>query len=88
MLRPPLPMARDTSSGRRNTSAFFSSSSRAIMGLTTAKAVLETQRDILIEKADLEAETVDHVLEILRSEFEEDDSDENGTTETETENHE
>ncbi len=33
-------------------------------------------------------ETVDHVLEILRSEFEEDDSDENGTTETETENHE
>ncbi len=58
------------------------------MGLTTAKAVLETQRDILIEKADLEAETVDHVLEILRSEFEEDDSDENGTTETETENHE
>ncbi len=58
------------------------------MGLTTAKTVLETQRDILIEKADLEAETVDHVLEILRSEFEEDDSDENGTTETETENHE
>ena len=58
------------------------------MGLTTAKAVLETQRDILIEKADLEAETVDHVLEILRSEFEEVDSDENGTTETETENHE
>ncbi len=58
------------------------------MGLTTAKAVLETQRDILIEKADLEAETVDHVLEILRSEFEEDDSDENATTETETENHE
>lgn len=58
------------------------------MGLTTAKAVLETQRDILIENADLEAETVDHVLEILRSEFEEDDSDENGTTETETENHE
>ncbi len=58
------------------------------MGLATAKAVLETQRDILIEKADLEAETVDHVLEILRSEFEEDDSDENGTTETETENHE
>ena len=58
------------------------------MGLTTAKAVLETQRDILIEKADLEAETVDHVLEILRSEFEEDDSDENCTTETETENHE
>ncbi|MDE7111208.1 MAG: transcription termination factor NusA [Muribaculaceae bacterium] len=41
------------------------------MGLTTAKAVLETQRDILIEKADLEAETVDQVLSILSAEFEE-----------------
>lgn len=44
------------------------------MGLTTAKAVLETNRDILIEKADLEAETVDYVLGVLRSEFEEDDA--------------
>lgn len=42
------------------------------MGLVTAKAVLETDRDILIEKADLEAETVDYVLSVLRSEFEED----------------
>ena len=58
------------------------------MGLTTAKAVLETQRDILIENADLEAETVDHVLEILRSEIEEYDCDEIGTSDTETENHE
>ncbi len=41
------------------------------MGLVTAKAVLETDRDILIEKADLEAETVDYVLNVLRSEFEE-----------------
>ncbi len=41
------------------------------MGLVTAKAVLETDRDILIEKADLEAETVDYVLGVLRSEFEE-----------------
>ena len=40
------------------------------MGLVTAKAVLETNRDILIEKADLEAETVDYVLKVLRSEFE------------------
>ncbi|MBD5179369.1 MAG: transcription termination/antitermination protein NusA [Bacteroides sp.] len=39
------------------------------MGLMTAKAVLETNRDILIEKADLEAETVDFVLGVLRSEF-------------------
>ncbi|MDE5901415.1 MAG: transcription termination factor NusA [Muribaculaceae bacterium] len=41
------------------------------IGLTTAKAVLEMQPEILIEKADLEAETVDHVIEILKSEFEE-----------------
>ncbi|MDE6818300.1 MAG: transcription termination factor NusA, partial [Muribaculaceae bacterium] len=39
------------------------------MGLMTAKAVLETNRDILIEKADVEAETVDFVLGVLRSEF-------------------
>lgn len=41
------------------------------MGLVTAKAVLDTNREILIEKADLEAETVDEVLKVLRSEFEE-----------------
>ena len=51
------------------------------MGLTTARAVLETQRDILIEKADLEAETVDQVLEILSAEFEEDETDENSEEE-------
>lgn len=45
------------------------------MGLVTAKAVLETDRDILIEKADLEAETVDYVLRVLRSEFEEEPAD-------------
>ncbi|MDE5659651.1 MAG: transcription termination factor NusA [Muribaculaceae bacterium] len=39
------------------------------LGLVTAKAVLETDREILIEKADLEAETVDHLLGVLRSEF-------------------
>lgn len=44
------------------------------IGLVTAKAVLETNRDILIEKADLEAETVDYVLGVLRSEFEYDDA--------------
>lgn len=41
------------------------------LGLTTAKAVLKTPRETLIEKADLEAETVDHVLEVLNAEFEE-----------------
>ncbi|MDE7144350.1 MAG: transcription termination factor NusA, partial [Muribaculaceae bacterium] len=54
------------------------------IGLTTAKAVLEMQPEILIEKADLEAETVDHVLEILKSEFEEEPAeseDENPATE-------
>ncbi|MDE6514031.1 MAG: transcription termination factor NusA [Muribaculaceae bacterium] len=40
------------------------------LGLMTAKAVLELDREILIEKADLEAETVDYVLNVLRSEFE------------------
>ena len=39
------------------------------MGCATAKSVLATPRDILIEKADLEENTVDHVLEILKAEF-------------------
>lgn len=40
------------------------------IGLTTAKEVLNAPRDMLVEKADLEDETVDHVLEVLRKEFE------------------
>ena len=40
------------------------------IGLDTAKSVLNAPRDMLIEKADLEEETVDHVLSVLRSEFE------------------
>ena len=40
------------------------------LGLDTAKQVLNAPREMLIEKADLEEETVDHVLEVLRSEFE------------------
>ena len=40
------------------------------LGLTTAKAVLNAPREMLVEKADLEEETVDHVLEVLRKEFE------------------
>jgi N utilization substance protein A len=40
------------------------------IGLDTAKAVLNAPREMLVEKADLEEETVDHVLEVLRSEFE------------------
>ncbi len=40
------------------------------IGLDTAKAVLNAPREMLIEKADLEEETVDHLLEVLRAEFE------------------
>lgn len=40
------------------------------IGLDTAKAVLNAPREMLIEKADLEEETVDHMLDVLRSEFE------------------
>ena len=40
------------------------------IGLDTARAVLDAPRDLLIEKADLEEDTVDEVLRILRAEFE------------------
>ena len=40
------------------------------IGLDTARVVLDAPRDLLIEKADLEEDTVDEVLRILRSEFE------------------
>lgn len=41
------------------------------IGLDTAKAVLNAPREMLIEKADLEEDTVDDVLNILKAEFEE-----------------
>ena len=40
------------------------------IGLDTAKAVLNAPREMLVEKADLEEETVDNVLRILKAEFE------------------
>lgn len=40
------------------------------IGCTTAKAVLNIPREQLIEKAELEESTVDHVIEVLKSEFE------------------
>ncbi len=40
------------------------------IGCDTAKTVLEIPRDELIRRTDLEEETIDEVLEILRSEFE------------------
>ena len=43
------------------------------IGLETAKDVLNEPREMLIEKADLEEDTVDDVLQVLRSEFEEEE---------------
>lgn len=40
------------------------------IGLDTARQVLNAPREMLIEKADLEEETVDNILNILRAEFE------------------
>lgn len=40
------------------------------IGLDTAKQVLNAPREMLVEKADLEEETVDNVLKVLRAEFE------------------
>ena len=40
------------------------------VGLETAKSVIDAPREMLIEKADLEEDTVDEVLRILKAEFE------------------
>lgn len=40
------------------------------LGLETAKSVLDAPRAMLVEKADLEEDTVDEVLNILKEEFE------------------
>ena len=40
------------------------------LGIDTAKGVINAPRDMLVEKADLEEETVDNVLRILKAEFE------------------
>ena len=40
------------------------------IGLDTAKAAINAPREMLIEKADLEEETVDQVLGVLKAEFE------------------
>jgi N utilization substance protein A len=40
------------------------------LGLETAKNVIDAPREMLIEKADLEEDTVDEVLRILKAEFE------------------
>ncbi|MBQ1178882.1 MAG: transcription termination/antitermination protein NusA [Bacteroidaceae bacterium] len=43
------------------------------LGFDTAKAVLNAPREMLINKADLEEDTVDEVLAVLRAEFENED---------------
>ena len=43
------------------------------LGIDTAKGVLSAPREMLINKADLEEDTVDEVLAILRAEFENED---------------
>ena len=44
------------------------------IGIDTAKAELNAPREMLIEKTDLEEETVDDVLRILKQEFEDDNN--------------
>ncbi|MGN0049126.1 MAG: transcription termination factor NusA [Bacteroides sp.] len=41
------------------------------IGIDTAKAVLNAPREMLIERTDLEEETIDYVLQVLRQEFDE-----------------
>ena len=43
------------------------------IGCDTAKAVLKKSREELIRATDLEESTIDHVLEVLRAEFEDED---------------
>ena len=42
------------------------------IGIDTARGVLNAPREMLIEQADLEEETVDEVIRVLKKEFEED----------------
>ena len=46
-------------------------------GWTTARSVLEAPREMLVKNADLEEETVDEVLNILRQEFQDEEEQEN-----------
>ena len=43
------------------------------IGIETAKGVLNAPREMLIEQADLEEETVDEVIRVLKKEFDEED---------------
>ena len=46
------------------------------MGCVTAKSVLSAPRQMLIDKADLEEDTVDNVIRILSAEFDEEEGSE------------
>ena len=48
-------------------------------GWTTARSVLEAPREMLIKNADLEEETVDEVLSILKAEFPDEEEDQSPT---------
>lgn len=50
-------------------------------GWTTARSVLEAPREMLIKNADLEEETVDEVLRILKAEFPDEEEEGNEATE-------
>lgn len=54
-------------------------------GWTTARSVLDAPREMLVQKADLEEETVDDVLRILREEFAEEEENEEGEKNAEEE---
>ena len=55
------------------------------IGIDTAKSVLNAPREMLIERTDLEEETVDEVLRILRMEFDEGEPDHGPEPEVEPE---
>lgn len=50
------------------------------MGCVTAKSVLNTPREDLIRRADLEEETVDNVIAILKAEFDDEPAEEEAAT--------
>lgn len=51
------------------------------IGCVTAKSVLSAPRQMLIDKADLEEDTVDNVISILQAEFEDDEEETNENSE-------
>ena len=55
------------------------------LGCYTAKSVLAMDRNALVERADLEEQTVDDVLRILSAEFEDSEQAEESTPEADTE---